>query len=185
MLTVICFITMAICIASDSYKSSMDNNSVVSRIQVLISFVFAGYITIVINRWDRIRNTTLAQMWGAIENLNMFAYRALTPENEETEKLKDLILRLTRLTFQLTFLAAQGEADLTVIVEQGLVTEKEKVWLEDCAVGTRPLIVVNWVYKYFDVLREKGYSFSQPTEWQIATNMQNMRYEITTSLTLL
>lgn len=175
MLTVICFITMAVVVFSGSYKSSMDNNAVATKIQYLISFVFAGYITIVINRWDRIRNTSLGQMWGAIENLNMFAYRALTPQNEETEKLKDLILRLTRLSFQLTFLAVQADGDLSELYEKGLVTDKERLWLEDCLIGTRPLVVVNWIFSYFDMLKKKGYKFSDPIEWQITSNIESLR----------
>lgn len=59
MLTIICFITMGIMIVTESNMSVNDNNSVTTRIQTLISFVLAGYVSIVINRWDRIRNTTL------------------------------------------------------------------------------------------------------------------------------
>jgi hypothetical protein len=50
---------MAVCYFTGSYKSTSDSNAVVSRIQLLISFVLASYVTIVINRWDRIRNQTL------------------------------------------------------------------------------------------------------------------------------
>lgn len=50
---------MLIVVLTDGYRSIEDNNSVVNRIQLLISFVFASYITIVINRWDRIRNNTI------------------------------------------------------------------------------------------------------------------------------
>ncbi len=61
MLTIICFATMAVCYFTDAYKSQSDNNAVVNRIQTLISFVLASYVTIVVNRWDRIRNTTLGK----------------------------------------------------------------------------------------------------------------------------
>lgn len=105
----------------------------------------------------------------------MFAYRALVPVNEDTEKLKDLILRLSRLSFQLTFLAVQGEAELGALVERGLLTEKEKLWLDDATIGTRPLVVVDWIYSYFDLLREKGYYYSDPMEVQIHTNLQTLR----------
>eukprot|EP01034_Spumella_vulgaris_P023521 gene23521-29743_t len=77
MLTVICGITMAVCILSGNFRSIQDENNVTARIQTLISFVFAGYISIVINRWDRIRNTTLGALWGALENLNLIVFRLL------------------------------------------------------------------------------------------------------------
>ena len=175
MLTVICFVTMAITIGSGSYKSVFDGNAVAGKIQTLISFVFAGYITIVINRWDRIRNTTLGQIWGSIENLNMFAFRALAPETEETEELKDLMIRLGRLIMRLTFLAVQAEDNLDQLVTTGILTEKERLWLQDTTIGTRPLVVVNWIYAYFDNLKEKGYHISDPLEVQIHTNMQSLR----------
>lgn len=59
LLTILCFITMAVVYFSQSYRSVNDSSNVSSRIQTLISFVFASYISLVISRWDRIRNTTL------------------------------------------------------------------------------------------------------------------------------
>lgn len=59
LLTVICFVTMAIVVASGSYKSAWDGDFMAGKIQTLISFVFAGYIGIVLHRWDRIRNSTI------------------------------------------------------------------------------------------------------------------------------
>jgi hypothetical protein len=34
---------------------------VVNKALTLVSFVFAGYVAIVINRWDRIRNATIGK----------------------------------------------------------------------------------------------------------------------------
>jgi hypothetical protein len=182
-LTVICFSTMAIVIASGSNSSILDNSAVAARIQTLISFVFAGYISLIITRWDRIRNTTFATVWGCCENLNMTAYKILSrnqnehseEKREEVEQLKDLILRLSRLIFQLTFLACQSDGDLEPLLEKGLLTEKEKSWLDELTIGTRALCVVNWMYKYFDVLRTKGYEYGDLLESQVQTNIQNLR----------
>eukprot|EP01040_Poterioochromonas_malhamensis_P004655 gene4655-4988_t len=172
MLTVICFCTVVIVLATDIYKSIKYQNG---KIQTLISFVFAGYIGIVINRWDRVRKSTLGQIWGAIENLNMIAYRVLGPVNEDSDKLKDLILRLCRLCFQLTFLAVQGDGELGHLVDRGLLTEKEKLWLDDATIGSRPMVVVDWIYSYFDMIREKGYKYGDPVEEKIHTNVQSLR----------
>ena len=106
----------------------------------------------------------------------MIAYRILTPVNEETERLKDLVLRLCRLCFQLMFLAVQGDGNIAPLKAKGLLTEKEELWLNDATIGTRPLLVVDWIYKFFDVIREKGYSYSDPTEWQIHSNITSLRY---------
>ncbi len=102
------------------------------------------------------------------------AYRALTPVNEETERLKDLILRLCRLSFQLTFLAVQGDGEIGHLVGKGLLTEKEKRWLDAATIGTRPLMVVDWIYKYFDVLKQKGYNTSE-VDFLIHSNIQSLR----------
>jgi hypothetical protein len=60
-LTVVCFLTMFIVIISGSVKSVYDDNAVVNKALTLVSFVFAGYVSIVINRWDRIRNGTIGK----------------------------------------------------------------------------------------------------------------------------
>jgi hypothetical protein len=64
MLTVVCFITMGIVMVTGTHKSVSDDYVVVSRIQLLISFVLASYVSIVINRWDRIRNNLLGGKFG-------------------------------------------------------------------------------------------------------------------------
>jgi hypothetical protein len=43
------------------YKSIGESNPVLTRISLLISFILSGYITITVNRWDRIRNVTLGK----------------------------------------------------------------------------------------------------------------------------
>lgn len=52
---------MFMVIITGSTKSVYDNNSVVNKALTLVSFVFAGYVGIVINRWDRIRNATIGK----------------------------------------------------------------------------------------------------------------------------
>jgi hypothetical protein len=147
---------MAIVVLTDSYRSTEDNNSVVNRIQLLISFVFASYITIVINRWDRIRNGTLGTCWGSLENLCMYAFHVLRDNTEQNRRLCDLLIRHCRLVLATLFLAAQGDADMSKLVEKGLLLEKEKVWLDAANAGTRPLLVVSWMTQYFEDLQSKA-----------------------------
>lgn len=61
----VCFVTMTIVMLTDTHKSISDDYAVVGRIQLLISFVLASYVSIVVNRWDRIRN----QLLGALISL--------------------------------------------------------------------------------------------------------------------
>eukprot|EP01032_Pedospumella_encystans_P017306 gene17306-19727_t len=112
-LTIVCFFTMFMVIITGSTRSVYDNNSVVNKALTLVSFVFAGYVAIVINRWDRIRNATIGQMWGALENLNMISMSILikqAPPAEEAE-LSARLMRYSRLAMILTFRALQPGAE--------------------------------------------------------------------------
>jgi hypothetical protein len=180
MLAIVSFISMVVVVVTGHNKSIFDANAVSSKIQVLISFVFAGYIGIIVNRWDRVRNGTLGSVWGALENLNMFAYHIIDDNDhashEEKEQLKDCLLRLTRLVFQLVFLAVQGESNLKPLIEMKLLTEKEMLWLDEAVLGTRPLIVVDWMYSYFfTILKKKNYHISDPMEQHLLNEIKGLR----------
>eukprot|EP01031_Cornospumella_fuschlensis_P037398 gene37398-45415_t len=173
-LTVICFIAMGICIATGSYKSIYDSNSVVSRIQLLISFVFAAYITLVINRWDRVRNVTLGQVWGAIENLNLLAYQLIqSADKEQDDMLCELILRYSRLCLQLLFKAAQNESDLANLKAINLLTDIEEKYLLECSIGTRPLVLVSWIHQFFVQLKSK-YKYTTINEIVLSNIISNV-----------
>jgi len=115
LLTFLCFLTTAIVIATGSEKSVYDNNSVVNRALTLVSFVFAGYITIHINRWDRVRNTTIGILWGGLENLNMESMSLLmaqAPSREEERRLSYRLIRYSRLVMLLTFKSRQADVEV-------------------------------------------------------------------------
>jgi len=109
-LTVICFITMGVVLITGGFKSINNTSDLTARAQLLITFVLAGYITIVINRWDRIRNTTLGQLWGSIENLCQVNFVVLFKHGngKQEMELSNLTIRYVRLSMKLTFMAVQG-----------------------------------------------------------------------------
>jgi len=142
------FLTMGIVYFTGSHRSTENTSSVSSKIQTLISFVLASYISIVINRWDRIRNGTLGQFWGSLENILMIAFKTIqtvrnsrldelrtaSSSNNDNKKAEDKIflecqlqaarlLRYGRLSMQLLFLAAQGSEDFKLIYELGLLAK--------------------------------------------------------------
>lgn len=71
-LTVVCFFTMFVVLITKSTKSVYDDNAVVNKALTLVSFVFAGYVSIVINRWDRIRNGTIGKSRFLVRSLHLF-----------------------------------------------------------------------------------------------------------------
>jgi hypothetical protein len=176
-LTVICFITMGITIGSGSYKSIGNTIDIGTKSQILISFVLAGYMTIVVNRWDRIRNVTLGQFWGALENLNQISCEYLHSKHgfgpQEIE-LSDRFIRYTRLTMQLLFLGIQGDNNLSRLVEKKLLLESEKECLETVNVGTRSLMVVGWMHVFFIMLKDKNYENNSQKD-VIMNNLNSLR----------
>jgi len=106
---------MAVTYYSGSYLSVNTSSDLTSRTQLLLSFVLAGYISIVINRWDRIRNTTLGQLWGAMENTCQVTFRVLFSHDHGPQEmeLSELLIRYVRLTMRLTFMAVQGEYNIS------------------------------------------------------------------------
>lgn len=48
-------------ITTQSSKTLGEASPVTQRISLLISFILSAYITITVNRWDRIRNGTLGE----------------------------------------------------------------------------------------------------------------------------
>jgi hypothetical protein len=56
------FLTAMIVILTGADRTLGESNPVTGRISLLISFILSAYITITVNRWDRIRNGTLGSL---------------------------------------------------------------------------------------------------------------------------
>lgn len=57
------FLTCIFVIFTGADRTLGEANPVTSRISLLISFILSAYITITVNRWDRIRNGTLGKQF--------------------------------------------------------------------------------------------------------------------------
>eukprot|EP01038_Epipyxis_sp_PR26KG_P007569 gene7569-10312_t len=180
-LSVICFVTMGICLLTNSASSQWDEYSVVTRVLTLLSFVFAGYVGIVINRWDRVRNTTIGGLWGALENTNLLIYSMLRsdPLNPQSIAIRDKIIRYSRLVMRLTFYSVSGESNLDPLCEGSefeiLITPQEKDWLEGAMLGTRPLVVVSWISCLVDSMIDAGYPIDAIVKNSFIANFQAIR----------
>eukprot|EP00981_Chlorochromonas_danica_P009125 scaffold2507_cov257-Ochromonas_danica.AAC.3 len=184
-LGIICVLTTVICYESGAYRSVYDDGTVTSRIQVLISFVFASYISLIISRWDRIRNTTLAQAWTAIEHICLMTFQTISrqcKDRKEEEELSFLLIRYCRLCFQLLFKSMQHDEDLSTLQTAGLLTPMELKYLRMATLLSRPLVVIGWMNQYFEDLRHK-YKFrcNDVFDGQVANNLMNLRNGILTT----
>lgn len=105
----------------------------------------------------------------------MIAYHLIPGNDTKAKQLKALILRYGRLAMFLTFKAVQGDADLSNLCSMDLLTEDEEQWLAAAAIGTRPLVVVSWISKYFDSLPQFGYKCHDQLNTLIINNVASLR----------
>lgn len=137
-----------------------------SRVQYLLSFVLGGYVTLCVNRFDKIRNEYFGNLWGGLENMNICAYNILNIRKDKREiKWKDKMIRYTRLIMRLTFQGARGEDNLQVLYDDGLMSANEMSWLAAALPGTRPLMPISWMWQLFSCMENAGYKI--PTETRI------------------
>lgn len=94
-------------------------------------------------------------MWGSLENLCMTAFKILKEPTKQNQQLSNLIIRHSRLVFATLFLAFNPHKDIGMLIEKGILLEKEKVWLLSVSPGTRPLMVVSWMTQYFEDIEKK------------------------------
>lgn len=184
-MSIICFLTFLAVYFSDSYKSIYSSGSVTSRIQLLISFVFAGYISIVIGRWTRVRNDTIGQLWGALEDLNLITFRIVLCSNMPADdQAMDTVTRYGRLMMRLLFQAAQSNGDLSPLHTAELLTTEERSWLEPAQTGTRPLVVVSWLLCFFEALQRQGYHINDQDMQLITAKVMQVRGGVGATLAL-
>lgn len=178
-LTVMCFLTMAIiCLTGQAESSKLlqnpsiffllilfvfvwdtvqDTGSVTGRVQYLMTFVIGGYVTLVVNRWNTLRNTTLGILWGSLENLVIYSsYCGNGRDNAALKAIRDDVLRYARCVILLTFHAARAEDNIPEFQEKKLVTETEAEYLKAAMPGTRPLMAIMWIWRCFDRFKCHG-----------------------------
>jgi predicted membrane chloride channel (bestrophin family) len=157
-LTVICFTTFAVVYLTNS-EGSIGDNDITGRVQFLLSFVLAGYVTNFISRWDRFRHTYVGGLWGSLENIVMLSHSMLQNNTEQDILLNDTIHRYVLSIFRLLFLAGQNNNNLIPLVEDlHLLTNEEIKILQETGMGTRPLVVIGWLGKIFELMNNAGYN---------------------------
>jgi hypothetical protein len=93
----------------------------------------------------------------------------------EQQQYCERIIRYSRLNMMLTFLAAQGRDDFSLLEELQLLTnEEEKEYLKAATIGTRPLAVVVWISEYLDEVQQR-YSADFSTSFNLVNNVTNLR----------
>ena len=108
-LSVICITSMVATLLSGSNKSLPNFTDIMIRSELLLAISIAAYLTIVVNRWDRVRSTLLANILITFEDLHHRLCSVLLKTQEKNEdKIINQTIRYTRLILQLLFLAVQG-----------------------------------------------------------------------------
>ena len=88
--------------------------------------MLAGYVTLTVQRWDKIRNDYFGKMWGSLE-ANVLIAAILCPGfTPHEEKMADRLSRYNRLVMRLLFFAGRGHADLTSLVPSIKIAKSEE-----------------------------------------------------------
>ena len=142
------------------YGASLQTDKIIriqANVQLLISFVLAGYVSNCLSRWDKMVTTTLGGACNLMEGmLSSLQHQLLVSKqsgNPAVRSLFDLLVRYLRLLIKLVFLAAQDDQDMTPLVEAGLLTAEEKTKLCVVDIDSRPLAVLVWLGGYFRGLK--------------------------------
>jgi hypothetical protein len=154
-LTVLCFLTMVVCLISGS-ASSMGVSDVTGRVQLLLGFVLGGHVGQVLSRWTQLRFTTFGPMFGNMENFCTLVHQVVLVENTVTAELKQRAKRYSRLMMQLLFLGIQDRDDTERLVSDGLLMHSEVEWLQACPANTRCLLVFGWLSKMWGNMKAAG-----------------------------
>lgn len=124
-------------------SKSVQPLNVPGEIQTVLSFIIAGYVTICVGRWDRIRNTYLTAITGNLECL--YCYVSLVTRNRPTNDVCNSINRYSQLLLRSVFLAAQRDDALSELFNEGLLVEREMEWLQHTPTGSRPYLIIGWI----------------------------------------
>lgn len=131
-----------------------------SNVQILISFVLAGYVGNSLSRWDRMVTTNLGGICNLLEHMLLSLQHQLVVmkqhDNPAVRSLFELLVRYLRLLMKLVFLSAQNDGDLSTLLKEDLLTAEEEVKLRVVDVDSRPSVLIVWLSGYFRGLKSIG-----------------------------
>jgi hypothetical protein len=124
-----------------------------------------------------IRNTTIGVLWGALENLVVFGLYVTDKHKTRPEiiECREDLIRYARLVLRLVFSAGRNEDNLKDIELQGLLRNKEYDSLSAAMVGTRPLMVIMWLWRLFDKMKAFGVEITDEGNLLIQTDIDAAR----------
>ena len=134
----------------------------------IITFIL---IVTVISRWNDLRHKHLGGLWGALENMAVLAHKMFRGSTPVENEMKLTVMRYIRMCMLTLFFAAQGRDDLSFLEEKQLILPDELQILKKTSIGTRPLLLVGWFSKLFDVAYESGYGPTDEVVRQILLRM--------------
>lgn len=141
------------------YKSAAVNDTISGKVQLLISFVLASYVTNVVLRWDRVMTTLVAQVSDCLETIMFLLRQQIGNQENIDEKVLEqhveLLIRYCRLTLKLIFRTAQDDDNLKALVDEELLTESEFSLLSSISVTSRPITLIMWLQSYLEGIAKK------------------------------
>eukprot|EP00929_Paragymnodinium_shiwhaense_P001231 TRINITY_DN101458_c0_g1_i1.p1 TRINITY_DN101458_c0_g1~~TRINITY_DN101458_c0_g1_i1.p1 ORF type:complete len:463 (-),score=23.73 TRINITY_DN101458_c0_g1_i1:9-1397(-) len=119
-----------------------------------LSFLLAFFLGTAVNRWWIMRDECIGGLWGAIDDLCMWAGAWLSEGSERDEYARQLIRRYGVVSHALIYKQARNEDMLDDLVSAGLLLPAEAQELQGRP--SRAQVVWAWLTKFWQELIDEG-----------------------------
>ena len=111
-------------------------------------FILGPYVALSVSRWWTVRREGVGGLWGATDDLSMYACAWFHRKTIADRAARALIVRYGLLSLALLFKQARGEEDqLDDLVTSGLLLEREAAALQP--LSSKPLVVWAWMSRFW------------------------------------
>eukprot|EP00931_Biecheleriopsis_adriatica_P050255 TRINITY_DN29088_c0_g2_i1.p1 TRINITY_DN29088_c0_g2~~TRINITY_DN29088_c0_g2_i1.p1 ORF type:complete len:443 (-),score=88.59 TRINITY_DN29088_c0_g2_i1:126-1454(-) len=136
-------------------ETSVDLIGLVDFLSGSLTFLLGLYISSAVSRWWDMRVRSLAVMWGAVDDLCLWAGAWLSSGSDADFAAQRLVRRYGLLAMRLLFKQADGtDEQLQALIDEGLLLGKEADALQGKA--SKPQIIWVWMAKLWQQLLDSG-----------------------------
>ena len=133
-------------------EKAKDIHDFCEKLSTMASFMLTFFTSLNVSRWWRLRTLGIGGIWEASSNLTFFLSEWVTRD----EHILSSIRRYARTSLMLIFMQERGYSDdLSILVNRGLLTDKEMLLLEQVRYN-RSETIWQWVMRIIGALRREG-----------------------------
>jgi hypothetical protein len=124
--------------------SSIRVTDMATEVRLLLGFVLGGYITQCVDKWIHITavlGTVMNQLMKVMKTVD------IAPAGVVNDRVRAKVFRYCRVSLQLLFFTGCRETDLSQLVMEGMLSEKERQRLIDVPLCYRSDVLCGWLEK--------------------------------------